>query len=294
MGIVVLALGVLFGTPWGGAAAEGLLGLAVAPGREDGVSWSAWQISSLDGARVLLPGPQRLRAVAVATDGTVFAIRGRDRLGVARPNATAVWRMLPRAGETRGLAVVADQLAWFFETRQGDQLALTADQGRHWKVQKLPFMDHGRLRLLAGGVLELAGYINDCHSGDSSVRYRGRIGSDCWRLIATEAETAYGRPTHFGTWRSYEDPFSANDGYIDGPSITYRITPDDAEGYRLVGRPEGEADERVLDVSVPYGLSLMAVDARARLLGVTTDNVWRWSPATGWQSLRPGRPRQGD
>jgi hypothetical protein len=61
--------------------------------------------------------------------------------------------------------------------------------------------------LLGDGALEIVGYIEDCHGGDYSVRYRGRIGSNRWRLVHTGAETEYRGPTHFGTWGSRDEPF---------------------------------------------------------------------------------------
>lgn len=283
-GLLVLG-GLLASAPTRGD--DGLVGLAIAPGGDDGVAWSAREIRTLDGGRELLAGTQKLAAVTVSADGTVFAVRGRTRFGVAAPNAAAVWRALPMSGTTIGLALVGDHLAWSFATSDGEWVALTADQGRRWSVQKLPRADHGRLRLLAGGALELVGLIEDCHGGDYSVRYRGRIGSNRWRLTHTGAETEYGGPTHFGTWGSPDEPFRDGGLFVTARSITYWIREDRDRRQRLMGTRAGEADEQVIDERVPDGLSLMAADARGRLLGVTRDNVWRWSAATGWTALRP-------
>jgi len=145
--------------------------------------------------------------VAVNAGGTLFAVRGRTRFGVAAPNAAPVWRALPMSGTTLGLAIVGDRVAWFFATAGDERLALTADEGSHWTVQRLPRADHGRLELLADGVLEIVAYIEDCHGGDYSVRYRGRIGSNRWRVVHTGPETEYRGPTHFGTWGSRDEPF---------------------------------------------------------------------------------------
>jgi hypothetical protein len=54
----------------------------------------------------------------------------------------------------------------------------------------------------------------------------------------------------------------------------------------LVARRDGEIEDRVIANHVPDGFSLITADAHGRLLGVTKNNVWRWSRATGWQALR--------
>jgi hypothetical protein len=72
-----------------------LVGIAMTPARDGGVAWSRRSIESLDGTRVVLPGAGQVAAVAVEADGTVFAIRGRSRFGVAGPGAAAVWRDAP-------------------------------------------------------------------------------------------------------------------------------------------------------------------------------------------------------
>ena len=249
-------------SPASGDDADDLVGLAVVPGTDDGVAWSTRSIQSFDGSRVLLPGTGDVAAVTAASDGTVFAIRGQDRFGVAAPNAAPVWLPTPVAGKTMGLVVIANRIAWFVETDQGVQLALTADQGRHWKVQSLPFVDEGHLELRAGGVLELDGYIYDCHGGDDSVRYRGRIGSNHWRRTRTAAETAYRGPSHY-------KPSDGGDGPLTGAVDTWRW------------RDQKE--------QLPDGVSVITADARGRLLGVAKRDVWRWSRAAGWQALRARR-----
>jgi hypothetical protein len=246
--------------------ADDLVGLALFPGQDTGVVWSARSIQSLDGARVFLPGAANVAAVTTTADGAVVAIRGRNQLGVAAPNAAPVWRTTPLAGKTIGLVYVGNQIAWFVETRRRVALALTADQGRHWTVQSLPDVDEGHLELGAGGVLELDGYIYDCHGGDYSVRYRGRIGSGRWRLTRTAAETAFRWPSH------YKPAERDRDGPLTGADETVRS--------------DGSIDE-----GAPDGFSLIAADAHGRLLAVTKSNVWRWSKATGWQPLRAAQDR---
>jgi hypothetical protein len=262
--------------------AERLIGIALVPDADTGVAWSARDIRSLDGVRVFLPGAENVAAVAAAADGTVFAIRGRRHFGVAAPHAAEVWYDTPLAGKTDGLAVIGDHVAWFVATDKGPQLALTADRGRHWSVQSLPVVDHGRLVLRASGVLELDGYVADCHSGDYSVRYRGRVGSNLWRRTRTGAETDYRGPSHFGTSDAADDkPFTGADAGVRAGSNTFWI-----EQAQLVGFRDGDDEQRVFDVHVPGGLSLSAADAHRRLLGVTKNDVWRWSATSGWQSLR--------
>jgi hypothetical protein len=269
-----------------------LMGIAMTPARDRGVAWSRRSIESLDGRRVVLPGAGQVAAVAVGADGTVFAIRARSRFGVAGPGAAAVWRDAPIAGKTRGLVLIANRVAWIVDAGGGDKLALTADQGRHWNVQNLPHVDHGRLRLLADGVIELVGYMEDCHSGDYSVVYHGRVGSNRWREIRTGAETEFGEPTHFGSWMGEGDQPIGSDGFLQG----FEIEPAHVDGDgkhqppRLVSHRGGDREPRVLDAHVPEGLTLMTSDAEGRPLGVTKDNVWRWSRASGWQALwRPPR-----
>lgn len=270
-----------------------LRGIALAPGSDEGVAWSEKEIRSLDGARAYLPGAGAVAAVTLTADGTVFAIRGSNRFGVAARDRAAAWRPTPVSGKTRGFIVIADRVAWFVSNKKDEWLVMTADQGRHWTVQTLPFVDHGRLQLLADGVLELAGYMENCHSGDYSVRYRGRIGSNRWRELGTDSETAFGEQTHFGSWASDDGvPFPPAVGSLNGKPIDFLIAPADdekKEPARLLGRPGGESADRVLDAHVPDGLTLITSDTHGRPLGLTSDNVWRWSKATGWQALRPRR-----
>ena len=268
-----------------GGEADRLVGIALVPGGDTGFAWSAREIRSLDGVRLFLPGAETLAAVAAAADGTVFAIRGRTHFGVAAPHAAAVWYDTPLSGKTQGLAVVGDHVAWFVATDQGPRLALTVDRGRHWSVQSLPDVDHGRLLLRAGGVLELDGYVADCHSGDYSVRYRGRVGSNLWRQTGTGAETDYRGPSHFGTSDADDDKSftGADDSVRAGPNRFW------IEQAQLVGFRDGDDEQRVFDAHVPDGLLLVTADAHRRLLGVTKNEVWRWSATSGWRSLRARR-----
>jgi hypothetical protein len=272
----------------GGRAADDLVGIAMAPGSDAGVAWSVRNIRSLDGARVFLPGTEDVAAVAMAADGTVYAIRGRTRFGVAAPHAEAVWHDLPVTGKTKGFAVIGDRVAWFAATATGNVLTMTADRGRHWSTQTMPDdVDHGRLRLLAGGALELFGRVLNCHSGDYSVRYRGRIGSNKWRLAWSGAETEYRGPSQFGTSDDdYEGPFNGADEFIrgEGQAVVFWIRPNPAQ---LVSLRDGESEQRLLSEQLPAGLSLITVDAQGRPLGVTKSKVWRWSPAKRWQALGP-------
>ena len=107
--LALLAIASIASPAWGDDA-DDLVGLAVVPGSDDGVVWSARSIQSFDGSRVLLPGAANVAAVTVASDGTVFAIRGRNRFGVATADGASVWRATPVAGETVGLVVVANQI----------------------------------------------------------------------------------------------------------------------------------------------------------------------------------------
>jgi len=282
-------------SPASGDDADNLVGLAVVPGSDDGVVWSARNIQSFDGSRVFLPGAANVAAVTTAADGTIFAIRGRNRFGVATPDGASIWRATPVAGRTKGLVIVADHIAWFVQTKaEGDvKLALTADQGRHWTVQSLPpDPDEGHLELRAGGVVELDGYIYDCHGGDYSARYRGRIGSNSWRRTRTAAETAYHHPSHYKPLER-DGPLNGADGTVRSGSIRFSVESayEGANGHpaRLVGLRDGEIEDRVIANHVPDGFSLITTDARGRLLGVTKNDVWRWSQATGWQALRARR-----
>ena len=251
-----------------GGQADRLVGVALVPGGDTGVAWSARGIRSFDGVRAFLPGAEPLAAVTAAADGTVFAIRGRMHFGVAARHAAAVWYDTPLTGSTQGLAVVGDHVAWFVATDRGPRLALTADRGRHWSVQSLPVVDHGRLLLRAGGVLELEGYVADCHSGDYSVRYRGRVGSNLWQQTGTGAETDYHGSSHFGTSDAESDtPFTGADAAVRAGPNRFWI-----EQAQLVGFRDGDDEQRVFDAHVPDGLLLVyCKDAHRRLLGVTKD-----------------------
>jgi hypothetical protein len=273
-----------------GAADDDLVGITMTPARDGGVAWSRRSIRSLDGARVVLPGAGKIGAVAIGADGTVYAVRGRSRFGVAGPGAAPVWRDTPIAGNTRGLVVIANYVAWIVIADGGDKLGLTADQGRHWTIQNLPYVDHGRLRILADNVIELVGYMEDCHSGDYSVVYRGRVRSNRWREVRTGAETEFVGPTHYGSWNADADQPIVSDESLQGMDIEPSHV--DADGKqqppRLVSR-DADREERVLDARVPEGLALMTADAQGRPLGVTRDNVWRWTQTAGWQALWPLR-----
>jgi hypothetical protein len=238
-----------------------------------------------------LPGAGKVAAVATGADGTVFAIRGRSRFGVAGPGAAAVWRDTPIAGKTRGLVLIGNQIAWIVDVDGGDKLALTVDQGRHWTVQDLPHVDHGRLLLHAGGVIELVGYVENCHSGDYSIVYSGRVGSNRWREIRTGAETEFGEPTHYGSWNGDGGQPIGSDGFLRGLEIEPAHVDADGKDQPpcLVSYREGDREARVLDAHVPEGLTLMTSDSQDRPLGLTRNNVWRWSKATGWQALWPLR-----
>jgi hypothetical protein len=269
-----------------GADDDHLVGITMTPARDGGVAWSRRSIRSLDGARVVLPGAGKVWAVAIGADGTVYAVRGRSRFGVAGPRSAPVWRDTPIAGKTRGLVVMANYVAWIVDADGGEKLGLTADQGRHWTIQNLPYVDNGRLRMLADDVIELVGLMEDCHSGDYSVVYRGRIRSNRWREVRTGAETEFGGPTHYGS----SDQPMVSDESLQGMEIEPSHV--DADGKqqppRLVSRV-GDGEERVLDARVPEGLTLMTADAQGRPLGVTRDNVWRWRQTAGWQALWPPR-----
>ena len=281
--LAIFAFATLVTSP-AGADDNDLVGITMTPARDGGVAWSSRSIRSLDGARVVLPGAGKVGAVAIGADGTVYAMRGRSRFGVAGPGAAPFWRDTPIAGKTRGLVVIANYVAWIVDADGGEKLGLTADQGRHWTIQNLPFVDHGQLRMLADDVIELVGLMEDCHSGDYSVVYRGRIRSNRWREVRTGAETEFGGPWHYGS----SDLFS--DESLQGMEIEPSHV--DADGKqqppRLVARV-GDGEERVLDARVPEGLTLMTADAKERPLGLTRDNVWRWTQTAGWQALWPLR-----
>ena len=256
-----------------------IVGVAVAAGLDLSVVWSRHRIRSLDGSRFFLEGSEEVRAVALGGDGTVYAIRG-NRLGVARVRGTSKWHHTPVAGKTLGLEVLGDSVAWFAATDSSSVLALTGDGGRSWTVQTLPpIIDEGHLRLLPGGALELAGYVYDCHGGDYSVRYRGRVGSNRWRQVATGPETDYLWPSHFGPDDYDRYP------WVAGPNGTYRV-----DQPQLLQLSEN-GSQIVLDEHVPDGLQLMAIDHRDRLLGLSGGRVWRWSARDRWQLVGGPVPR---
>ena len=155
-----------------------------------------------------------------------------------------------------------------------------------------PEADEGHLELRAGGVLELDGYIYDCHGGDYSARYRGRIGSNRWRQTRTAAETAYHWPSHYKPSNG-DGPLTGADETVRSGSIRFSVESayggENGHPARLVGLRDGEIQDRVIANHVPDGFSLITRDTRGRLLGVAKHNVWRWSQATGWQALRARR-----
>jgi hypothetical protein len=238
------------------APSEAAVGVATAKGKEFGVVWSARTIRSLDGGRVFLPGTENVRAVAVGDDGTVYAVRGRNQFGVEGPDAPARWLPPPVAGKTLGLDVIGGQVAWFVETKTSRMLALTADGGEHWTVQKLPpDVDVGSLSLRADGSLDLLAWVFNCHSGDYTIRYRGRIGSNRWRRTGTGPETDFRGPAHYG------------DLTAAGDRIEHLRRP------------------AAYDTGRPDGLIVTTIDHRRRPLGVAKGQIWRWSDNTRWERL---------
>ena len=238
------------------APPETAVGVATAKGKDFGVVWSARTVRSLGGGRVVLPGTEKVRAVAVGDDGTVYASRGRNQFGVERPDAPARWLPAPVAGKTLGLHVIGGQVAWFVDTKGSSMLALTADDGEHWTAQKLPAdVDVGSLSVRADGSLDLLAWVFDCHSGDYTVRYRGRPGSNRWRRTGTGPETDFKGPAHYGELTST------------------------ANWIERAQRPAA------YDTRRPNGLTVMTIDHRRQPLGLAKGRIWRWSDNSRWERL---------
>ena len=276
----------------------GFVGVAAATDANVAVAWTHGRIWSLDGSRTFLDGAERVRAVAVAPDGTLYTIRGQSRLGAVKPGGETEWHRAPLAGETRGLQVFGDRLAWIVDRElaltqdegRSRKLALTQDEGRSWTVQDLPAdADHGRLRFLPDGAIDLLAYVENCHSGDYTVRYRGRVDSNEWQKTGTGADTEFDGEPHFGSGGLARVTLVSRHGW------TFSLdTASSGSGERLIrSGPKGHIT--VLDEDVPEDLELHAVDHLGRVLGLSSGRVWRWSTRGRWQTIGgQGRIRHRD
>jgi hypothetical protein len=294
---------------------ERWLGVAAAAQADELVIWSQTTIWSVTQRRPLLEGSGDLEAVAVAPDGTVYAIRTGTGLGVAKGTHKDQWRRLPRAATTLGhqggsiddgpmltdlvgLQTDGEWLAWILgDGRDNPRLALSRDGGRSWQVQALPQkegldLEAAAIRVHADGGLDLlAAYYVHVECGAREAAYfRGRIGSSRWRL----------RPAPGGDdGAGYLLEHTANElGFGDhgrtyaiaaahGPGSTYAVRREyDERGAEHDALVQISDDEEWTVDDVPAGLALMALDRFERPLGIADGVPW-------WRA-RPGKWRKLD
>lgn len=249
-------------------------GVAAASSVEVAVVWNQHRIRVLRGSRYLLEGTDDVAQVGVGSDGTVYAIRGEGRFGVAEPGGEEHWHTAPVAGESRGIFFLGRWVAWMvWQTDVGLVLALTRDRGKTWTTQELPAVDEAQIRLTSGtGDLDLLARVYDCHSGDYSVRYRGRLGSRRWtKLAGFESEAS--SLGHDGTVY----PFPT----VKGRTSTYGFSYMDSRHLLRLDR----GHKTLLDRDSPKDMRLEAVDHLGHPLGILHGEVWMWSREKRWQRI---------
>jgi hypothetical protein len=297
---------------------ESWIGIAAATAGDELVVWSKTTIWSVAQRRSLLDGVDAVAAVAVAADGTVYAIRGDGGwLGVAK-GAREEWRHPPLTGTTLGLqhdslvdgAMLAQLvglqtsgrwLAWFLRPRRDRQarLALTEDGGRSWIVQDLPEespreLEAAAIRIEADGRLGLlaAYYLRIECGGRESVHLRGRVGSNVWRSRPDPVH-AVGISEFLGFG---DDGRTLPVASVTGAGRTYSIRTTNNE----VGFPERDHLVRIsgnkhwILAEAPLGMILMAVDRHGRPLGMVEGRPWRWSRRRAWEALDVATPSAPD
>jgi hypothetical protein len=250
--------------------------------------------------------------IAVARDGTLYAIDG-DKLGVrAFPGSTDVWRCVPGAvcqdsGECpwcdNRIAAVEERLYWFHNAA----ISVTSDQGRHWRSiptddAAWPSASDDSLLSYRGVVYQLEHYHDMCGVSESHVWRLARSGKidhaifhDYYEsrepVLEPDDEVATAWRWRERCWRDDSAMLSSCSRRIPTVSSMLRVaTLRPIEGARALAVYAGglielcEDGARQVYRAFPFP-SIDAVDAQGRPLVVRGGELLRWSPVHGWRRL---------
>jgi len=195
---------------------SGFVGVAES---RDGRVAAAWTATSLyvtrNGGRTFSRALARTGAIAgalVNDDGAVFVLRTPRALGAQYADGTEAWRTMPRAvqprsddDEVRVTAVARGaHTGWLVVNPRGrteDEagwVALTDDDGIHWRTVRLPVTtDRGLVDLAADGAARVLLWESDCSYDDVQV-YRlaplaRRLDARATRLVDLPTEARFDR-----------------------------------------------------------------------------------------------------
>jgi len=261
-----------------------------------------------------------VREIAVAHDGTLYAVED-DRLGVRTfPGGTETWRNVPGAvckdsGECpwcdNRIAVVEDRLVWFHNA----ELSVTTDRGRHWKnisTERMAWSgstNDGVLLPFRGALYEVHHYQDRCGVDDTPVwrlNGNGRIDHTIFHNYYESQEPVLEGDDEVGIewqWRERcwgEDASVLTSCSKSVPAVSAMLrvgTLRPVEGARALAVYGGSlielCDDGARQVYRAYPFETIdAVDAQGRPLVVRGDELLRWSAVHGWRRLykRPAEP----
>jgi len=261
-----------------------------------------------------LAGPGEVAGTAFDEAGNLFAIRGRDLLGIQRPDGTVSWRSLPFSGATLAVATGAGWLGWLHLQEHEERgafalVSLSYDQGTTWRHQVVP--SHGNtensLRIESDGTIRIMGLSEDCHLQETE-RHEGHVDGRAFREIAWPDDLAAGWGMGSHGW-AYTIG-TACDGADDGNDLRLcaigpgplpavqatghlvdwdlRVATNERTTLASSGRLLLQLDANrssLIDSNAPLALDHFAIDGIGRAVGSVGSTLVRWSPRHGWRVL---------
>jgi hypothetical protein len=294
-------------------------GVAAARGRPLLATWSTSTVLlSRDGGRhfeQVLAGKGHVGHAAFGDDGTLFAVRGQGTLHVRTADGHETMRPLSFARATKEFAAGAGALAWIGTRadRGADalpSLAVSNDAGRTWTFPDVSlgsFENHvsidedGTLRVFAANEEECGGgyqtrFVGSVHGGDFKepgwpLDTPGNAfnGADGWSyavgecgepdnalhlcVVDPEGSAARAEPVAAQTFVTLHAVSNGNDvwGTLDGQLAWF--------SQRAVIFPAQHT---------PKGLTVGAIDAEGRPLGIVHGRVLRFTRDSKWETLLAG------
>jgi hypothetical protein len=243
-----------------------------------------------------LAAPQPITAVAVGTQGRVYAARHGGQIQVLTPS-----------GSTGRLAVRAEQVlaldassAWLavLALHTDDQgglaplLWLSQDGGRSWRGLIVP--SHGSaanlVRVGPTGVIDLLALDADTEAGGGQLRhYTGHVDGRPFELAASrEDPQPFGLDRMGQTWAVAREPDAATSRLVQAASWDVHLassrdrTIAAADGRLLELDPEGA---HIVAERLPGPIHGLAVDGLGRSLVLVGSAVFRHSSRHGWRRL---------